>query len=122
MIFLILLCVICWPHNQKGYTMGHIRNIFAGILVIALLFYAAWMTKAFIAMDISITPIHPSALSSAPQSKPSVYLVTYADGPEVFLKNQNMLTFTALNKGIDFFLQYRNNIFLRSSLPHIKRS
>lgn len=36
-----------------------------------------------------------------------VYLVSYADGPEIFYKNQNALVFSALNKGIDFFFNYR---------------
>jgi len=38
-----------------------------------------------------------------------VYLVSYADGHEVFFKNQHALTLSGLNKGIDFFLNYRRS-------------
>jgi hypothetical protein len=38
---------------------------------------------------------------------PAVYLISYADGPEVFFRNQNTLASSALNKGIDFIYNYR---------------
>lgn len=57
--------------------------------------------------DISVEKVLPS--SPATEHKPAVYLVSYADGPEVFYKNQNALTASALNKGIDFFLNYKRS-------------
>jgi len=38
-----------------------------------------------------------------------VYLVSYADGHEVFFKNQNALSQSALNRGIDFIFNYRRS-------------
>ncbi|MBY0463249.1 MAG: hypothetical protein K2Q34_08725 [Alphaproteobacteria bacterium] len=55
--------------------------------------------------DISVEP--PLTPSTTAENKSSVYLVSYADGPEVFHKNQNALTASALNKGVDFFLNYK---------------
>lgn len=40
---------------------------------------------------------------------PPVYLITYADGPEIYHKNQNMLAASALNKGFDFILNYNRH-------------
>ncbi|MEI8295507.1 MAG: hypothetical protein WCG04_03165 [Alphaproteobacteria bacterium] len=41
---------------------------------------------------------------------PGVYLVTYAaDGNEVFFRNQQALAYSALNKGIDFILNYHRS-------------
>lgn len=37
----------------------------------------------------------------------SVYLISYADGQEVFFRNQNTMARYALNKGVDFILNYR---------------
>lgn len=56
----------------------------------------------FLKDDISLAPIHQ-------QTPASVYLISYADGPEVFLKNQNALAASALNKGFDFILNYRKH-------------
>lgn len=39
-----------------------------------------------------------------------VYLISYADGHEVFYRNQNWLVKSALNKGVDFFLNYRRSL------------
>src|SRR5690606_16126436 len=63
--------------------------------------------------DISIEPIsaedNPDYQAKTFESRLPVYLVSYADGHEVFYQNQNMLTFSGLNKGIDFFLNYRRS-------------
>ncbi|MES2252278.1 MAG: hypothetical protein V4482_01150 [Pseudomonadota bacterium] len=39
-----------------------------------------------------------------------VTLISYADGHEIFYKNQNFQTFSALNKGIDQFILYRRDM------------
>lgn len=38
-----------------------------------------------------------------------VYLISYADGFEVFFQNQNALAQSALNRGVDFILNYRRS-------------
>ena len=39
-----------------------------------------------------------------------VTLISYADGAEVFYRNQNFQVFSALNRGIDQFILYRRNM------------
>ena len=41
------------------------------------------------------------------QKKTSMYLVSFADGKDVFLKNRNILAASAINRGIDFIYNYR---------------
>lgn len=38
-----------------------------------------------------------------------IYLVSYADGHEVFFQNQHALAQSALNRGVDFILNYRRS-------------
>ncbi|MGV2433088.1 MAG UNVERIFIED_CONTAM: hypothetical protein LVQ98_07445 [Rickettsiaceae bacterium] len=40
-------------------------------------------------------------------SSDSVYLISYADGKDVFLQNQNAMSQFAINKGIDFIFNYK---------------
>ena len=61
--------------------------------------------KILMFSDVSVEPILKAALTT--ENKFPVYLVSYADGPEVFHRNQNALTASALNKGVDFFLNYK---------------
>ena len=39
-----------------------------------------------------------------------VTLISYADGAEVFYRNQNFQVFSALNRGVDQFILYRRNM------------
>ncbi|MBY0280609.1 MAG: hypothetical protein K2W94_00420 [Alphaproteobacteria bacterium] len=80
-----------------------LKNLSLFIVFIILLSQA----KILIFSDISVEPI--LAPSPARDNKFSVYLVSYADGPEIFHKNQNALTASALNKGVDFFLNYKRS-------------
>jgi len=59
--------------------------------------------------DLSIQPIAEAQLKNK-QSRPPIYLVSYADGNEVFFRNQNALAYSAINKGFDFILNYRKAI------------
>lgn len=75
-------------------------------LVIAILVIGS---GGFLAKDLrSLSRIKDHDISLQPSVKPTstnVWLVSYADG-EVHLANQRYLTFTALNKGIDFYQPY----------------
>ncbi len=66
-----------------------------------------------LSQDISLEPIltsvSPDFKAEHFFSRPSVYLISYADGHEVFFKNQNALASSALNKGIDFIFNYRRS-------------
>jgi hypothetical protein len=64
--------------------------------------------------DISLEPInkqHVTEISSpAYKARLPVTLISYADGPEIFYKNQNFQALSGLNKGIDQFILYRRNL------------
>lgn len=58
----------------------------------------------------SIDPVaHPDFNSSEKLYHKGVYLVSFADGNEVFYQNQNALAQSALNRGIDFIFNYRKS-------------
>lgn len=61
--------------------------------------------------DISLEEVYEPSLpgSQGYKEKPAVYVVSYADGPEVFLRNQNVLAQSVVNKGADFVLNYRKH-------------
>lgn len=67
------------------------------LLVIALYVFA-------LKDDISLASIQTQ--TDAPRD---VYLISYADGHDVFLQNQNTLAYSAINKGFDFILNYRKH-------------
>jgi len=82
-----------------------------GIAAGVLFLFLGYMLGKFLVTDLSLEPILPGV---DPEIKkqylahhPGVHLVSYADGPEVFLQNQNVLAASAANKGIDFILNYR---------------
>jgi len=82
--FLILFS-ICYACLQLGYTL----------------------------FDISTRSIdsvaHPDFGAPEKLYHDGVYLVSYADGHEVFFQNQNALAQSALNRGIDFIFNYRRS-------------
>lgn len=86
-------------------SMKYLSWVF-GLSALAIIVFLSVVTFNFFRIitfhDISLEPIRqPSS------SRPPVYLISYADGPDVFLKNQNALALSALNKGIDFIYNYR---------------
>lgn len=50
---------------------------------------------------------HKMAQEEAPQQKPFVTLISYADGDPIFFKNQMGLAHSALNRGFDQFVLWR---------------
>jgi hypothetical protein len=63
--------------------------------------------------DISMQPVdkkvYPEVGIEGFLSRPPVALVSYADGDEVFYRNQNALNFSSLNKGFDHIFSYRRS-------------
>lgn len=53
-------------------------------------------------LDVSMQP--PAKVLSS--DKQNTYLISYADGPDVFFKNRNMLAASAVNRGFDFIFNY----------------
>lgn len=62
-------------------------------------------------LDTSSLPINPELIPETTDKtyhhRQPVVLVSYADGPQVFFKNQNSLLQSAINKGFDAFYTYR---------------
>lgn len=58
----------------------------------------------------SIDPIaNPDFKAQQKLFRGGVYLVSYADGHEVFFQNQHALAQSALNRGVDFIFNYRRS-------------
>ena len=57
-------------------------------------------------LDHSLQPI---AARSQAQESFNLHLISYADGPEVFKQNQNILAMSAINRGVDFIYNYRRH-------------
>lgn len=87
--------------------------LWLGFIAIVLLLIS--QTKILMFNDISVEPIaaedNPDFKATETKHRPPVYLVSYASGTEVYLKNQNALALSSLNKGIDFILNYRPSLF-----------
>ena len=81
------------------------------VLMLTLIYY---LIRCVIFTDISLEPINRQQVAEISDSnyKPRlpVILISYADGHEIFYKNQNFQTLSALNKGIDQFILYRRNM------------
>lgn len=60
--------------------------------------------------DLAVEPIHRLAIDNQKKlGNPGVYLVSYSDGHQMFVQNQNILVQSTLNKGVDFFLNYNRS-------------
>ncbi len=63
--------------------------------------------------DMSLQPVNrfsaPDLEAPEPTGRPPVFLVTYAAGGEKYFRNQNAVNQYAVNKGIDFILNYRKS-------------
>lgn len=79
-------------------------STFSGILMLV------WV---IIVLDVTSMPITrisaPDAFSREYQQKDSVVLLSYADGDNVYFKNQNALNLSALNRGVDHLHTYRRS-------------
>jgi hypothetical protein len=82
--------MIQWNLKKTATSVGFV------LVVVFLLSHAVMLYQT----DISLSP-------TAIQRNPNpVYLISYADGPTVFHKNQNTLAASAINKGVDFIFMY----------------
>lgn len=78
-------------------------------------FFLYFFWQIFITLfDISTRHIDPFSNKdykvNSYKSRDPVYLVSYADGDEVFYQNQHALVQSGINRGIDFFLSYRKSL------------
>lgn len=75
--------------------------LFASLFIFIL---CTFLFNKLLTKDISLEPVHFRSVYN------KVYLISYADGPAVYFKNQNALAASAINKGIDFILNYRRSL------------
>jgi len=88
-----------------------IKKIVTLSIFFGLIFSLYTLMKINFYSDLSILPVQSIDLNpSKPIYRTPVYLVSYADGTEVFFKNQHALAASALNRGIDFIYNYRRSL------------
>ncbi len=80
-----------------------IKKILPWCLIIVLVMIVTVQYIILLSHDIS-----SQALYVYPANKPKVYLMSYADGDEIYFRNQNALNESSINKGIDFVFSYRS--------------
>ena len=86
--------------------------LFSILLILTFSFgrYFVYNDYAFIPIDAAANPdFHALKNASTAPHRPGVYFISYADGPEVFFKNQNALAASTLNRGADFIFNYRRS-------------
>lgn len=83
----------------------------AGISVLAY-FFAVILSYAWVAFvgDYSLQPVYESGLPKGKETRPPVYLISYASGPAYYRQNQNAMVASAVNKGIDFIHTFRREL------------
>lgn len=78
-----------------------IINITCVLIICLLATTCILLYVTLISHDLSLQP-----KNKVLKDKPPVYLISYADGADIFYKNQNALAHSAINKGIDFIYNY----------------
>jgi hypothetical protein len=92
--------------------LTHRRKVvrFLGALCTLIAAMSFWIIAD---IDPSFSKITPQTAPDSTQKnyahRPLTLLVSYTDGDEVFFQNQNMLSFSALNRGIDIIHLYRKS-------------
>lgn len=89
-----------------------LKIVGAIIVVLSVLIVFEYAHQGYI-NDMSIQPVNrfsaPDLEAPEPTGRPPVFLVTYAAGGEQYFRNQNAVNQFAVNKGIDFILNYRKS-------------
>ncbi len=89
--------------NLKPFLLP---TVIAILLALVFVLYYVLM-KADVATQSINQNLVPEVSTKAYQPRPLVVLVSYADGQEVFFKNQNTLSWSAINRGIDVVMNYK---------------
>lgn len=91
-----------------------IACLFFIILTTILGFFYYKTQRLLFLTDISTRPLEkissPDFQASSFKERAPVYLISYADGHEVFFQNQYALAQSALGRGVDFILNYRRSL------------
>ena len=91
--------------------ISSLRKILCYLAIIIILAWVYAVAHMLYTQDLSLEPVYnmSKAGSAGYISKPFVYVISYADGPEVFLRNQNALARSVINRDVDFTLSYRKH-------------
>lgn len=90
----------------KNYFKISFKILFFALITYLILVILEYARQGFI-NDLSLQKVD---LAKATEQTKPVYLVSYADSGENFYRNQNAMSHYAINKGIDFILNYRRNL------------
>lgn len=93
--------------------MGRVLKYLSYFVCLSLVCVVLEYARQGFINDMSIQPINrystPDLEASEPTGRPPVFLVTYAAGGDQYFRNQNAVSQFAINKGIDFILNYRKS-------------
>jgi hypothetical protein len=83
------------------------QNILIGVLVLLSILLNIMFLHMINILDFSTQkPLQTLSTTNKPDD---FYLLTYADGRDVYFQNRNLLTASAINRGFDFILNYRRD-------------
>lgn len=98
---------------MKVYLMSKFLRLLKYGLILYVCIFILDALCLLVRSDVSLQSIHHSANRDYGlkeyHPRPPVYLISYASGHEVFFRNQNALSYSALNKGIDHIFQFRKS-------------
>jgi len=83
------------------------QNILIGVLFLLSIILNILFLHMINILDFSTQK--PLYTASADSKSEDLYLITYADGPDVYFQNRNLLAVSAINRGFDFILNYRRD-------------
>ena len=86
------------------------KRFFISLLVILLLGSVYTLFRLDASTQAIDSELYPSVVSSTYTAKEPVVLLNYASGPEVFFKNQQALTASAVSRGFDMVLNMNRNL------------
>ncbi len=83
------------------------QNIFAGVIFLLSIIINIILLHMINILDFSTQK--PLYAANDRDNKNDFYLITYADGRDVYFQNRNLLAASAINRGFDFILNYRRD-------------
>jgi hypothetical protein len=82
-----------------------LKNIFFGVLLLTSIVLNVLFLHMIFILDFSTQ--QPYIVQTNQDIDVNYYLISYADGKNVFFQNRNLLAASALNRGFDFIYNYR---------------
>jgi len=104
--------------RYKKYFKILFKTVVALVFIYLILIILEYARQGFI-NDLSMQKVDLSLQNSI---KEPVYLVSYADGSEHIYRNQNATNHYAINKGIDFILNYKRKHIDQAFLEKNKKT